>query len=72
MSSWDRREAFKRRLFDLMLEFDVTMEIEESHRGMECFAVGVTFHGYGTWDDEGNEINPPFTLELGRYENGKE
>ena len=66
-----REQEFQDKLFALLREYNVEMTVEESVKGYYTSVDGINFHGYQTYDREGNEIEPAIDITLGTWENGK-
>ena len=57
-----RQEEFKQRLFALLLEYNVTMSVEDDQ---------IDFFSYTEWDENGNVVWESINFQT-RWENGKE
>lgn len=65
-------QEFKSKLFALLREYNVTMEVVERSVDWATVVDGVNFYASPTWDKDGNVIAPGIDLTIGKYEDGKE
>lgn len=65
-------QEFRNKLFALLREYNVEMQVEEDMVGYGNMATGVNFFSYDEWDDAGNVVRPGVNLTIGTYEDGKE
>jgi hypothetical protein len=67
----NRQEEFKNKLFALLREYNVEMEVHEHNNGYSSIADGISFYSYSVWDESYNQIHPAIDFKVGNYENGK-
>lgn len=64
---------FKGKLFALLREYDVEMQVEEESSGYSSMATGVNFFSYAEYDREnGDLIRESIDFTVGTWEDGKE
>jgi hypothetical protein len=61
---------FRDRLFALLREYNVEMEIIEDTSGYYTECTGVNFFSYDEYDDNGDMIRSGVNLNIGRWEDG--
>jgi hypothetical protein len=67
----NRQEQFKNKLFALLREYDVEMQVEEKTMHWECYADGISFYSCGRYDADGDCLVDGIDFKLGNYTNGK-
>jgi hypothetical protein len=68
----NRQAEFKNKLFALLREYDVTMEVEVSYRNWETSVDGIHFSGgHISHDEKTWEMHQEIDFNVGNYENGK-
>ena len=67
----NRQEEFKNKLFALLREYNVEMQVEEDNKGYGSIPDGVSFFSPSVWDENFNQIHPVIDFKVGNYENGK-
>ncbi len=63
---------FKAKLFALLREYDVEMQVEENTSGYSSEATGVNFFAYTQYDDDGKVKRETIDFTIGTWEDGKE
>jgi hypothetical protein len=65
-----RTEEFKQKLFALLREYEVEMQVEERFCGYTIID-GISFCASPKWDKEGEQTHEEIDLMLGTWEDGK-
>lgn len=66
-----RSDEFKDKLFALLREYDVEMEVVEEVSGYNTYATGVNFWSFSKFDDNGRLVADSVDVTVGTWENGK-
>jgi hypothetical protein len=67
----NRQEEFKNKLFSLLREYNVEMQVEEEYKGYCSNPNGISFFAYGVYDENSDKIDEGIDFKVGNYVNGK-
>ena len=66
-----RQEEFEDKLFALLREYDVEMEVATTIVGYTEVVNGINFFSYPVYDENGDKIHDMIDLTIGTWEDGK-